>query len=851
MKQQLEKLQTKGFDISYPLVTFTVLENFVNYADEDLRYQVIESWSWWVSRNADARCELDGKVARSGRYSIRLTNRTPLQPHVFGTLQLTKPVKLQAGKPYTISAWVKSDDPSVAWIGGGSKWQFRCYFKPTGGEWKQFALTFMPEEADTDFVLQINTDSVTDGIWVDDVALVEGERPDETKPNLLPNPSFELVRSEVRRALMQIADMEEMARRLEQQIKEVLEGKRQLPSVPLWTGTERPKIVGPSFVGFTVSPLRPNPIPRPIFFIGYGHFGQVRADIEKFPRYGINIVQIEFGPNSVLPNDGVISDQPIRDTLAVLDRAAKAGVAVNLLISPHYFPQWVLEKYPHLRKKREGFLQYCLHALESQDLLKRYIATIIPPLKDHPALHSICLTNEPINVEEPCEFALREWHTWLQKRHGDIATLNQRWRSEYKDFSDIPLPNPLKPPSPSTLWYDFVRFNQEGFAGWHKMIADAIKAIAPDLPVHAKAMTWTMVNDTDVRYGVDAELFASFSDINGNDSVNLYAHGRGEFAQGWGLNAMAFDLQRSVKDAPVFNSENHIIVDREIRHIPPEHVRAALWQGAIHGQSATAIWVWERTFDPKSDFAGSIMHRPVFAETVGITCHDLNRLAEEVTTLQRLEPNVFLMHSISGLVWNGGRYTDCRNKLYTALSFTGLKLGFVTERQLERGELPDAPILFVPNIVHLSDAAFETLKRYKGRIVLVGEGELLSRNEYDHEHGERERTTRKCERIGFRYGQMIWQQLWQVLLTKLNEWGIQPLVHVRGEKGEPIWGVAWLCAETPNGTIVNLCNYRNDAVRVTLWRDGKQISGVDLLSGETFKGIIPMPSLQVRLVRLQ
>lgn len=180
-----------------------------------------------------------------------------------------------------------------------------------------------------------------------------------------------------------------------------------------------------------------------------------------------------------------------------------------------------------------------------------------------------------------------------------------------------------------------------------------------------------------------------------------------------------------------------------------------------------------------------------------------------------------------------------------------MKLGFVTGRQLERGELPNAPILFVPNIIHLSDAAFETLKRYKGHIVLVGEGELLSRNEYDHERDERERTTSKWERIEFRYGQTTWQQLWQVLSMKLNERGVQPLVHVRGEKGEPIWGVAWLCAETPNGTVVNSCNYRNDAVQVTLWRDGKQIGGVDLLSGETFKGIIPMSSLQVRLVRLQ
>ncbi len=119
-------------------------------------------------------------------------------------------------------------------------------------------------------------------------------------------------------------------------------------------------------------------------------------------------------------------------------------------------------------------------------------------------------------------------------------------------------------------------------------------------------------------------------------------------------------------------------------YVPPEHVRAALYQQAIHGQSATTIWGWERTFDPRSDFAGSLMHRPACAEATGIVCHDLNRLSEEVTALQTLKPQAVLLHSVTAKVWDGGRFSDCSGKLYTALAFTGLKLGFVTERQLER-----------------------------------------------------------------------------------------------------------------------------------------------------------------------
>lgn len=944
----------------------------------------------WDKRNTDATCYVDAKEARSGRFSIKFTNGTPFGAHVYGTLWIAQPIRLQPGKPYTLSVYVKSDDPGVAWIGGGHWWQFRLPLPPTKGQWQRVWMTFTPSEQDAEFVLRINTDSPTKGFWLDDVKLEEGNEPTPCEPvdkRWLLEPlsadfvvqgdgAFEVpfvlfapqplanatvavslgrvqlrrpislaqgawrlvvhgeavsmderprmlsvqVRSgktllaqanasvvffssqnaqkrldnlkqqmpslqqlldkvkaqgqdiayplvtytvlqeflhfveddlrhgEVRRALSQLKEMEAMAQRLRQQCQEALAGKRQFPSVPRWIGTVRPQIVGPSFI----APTSLSPTPRPVFFVGYGHFGQVRADIEKFPRYGVNIIQVEFGPNSIFPREGELSDAPIKETLQLLDRAAKAGVAVNLLISPHYFPSWMLEKYPHLRKRRSGFLQYCLHAPEGQELLRRYIEIIIPPLKDHPALHSICLTNEPTNEEEPCEYALQAWHEWLRKRHGTIDTLNQRWRTSFRTFEEIPLPNPFDSslvPRPSPHWYDFIRFNQEWFAGWHKMLADAIKAIAPDLPVHAKAMTWTMLNDVDVLFGVDAELFGSFSDINGNDSINFYTYGKSEFAQGWQLNAMAFALQRSVKDAPVFNSENHIIPDRETRSVPPEHIRAALWQGAVYGQSATTIWVWERTFDPKSDFAGSIMHRPACAEAVGLTCHDLNRLAEEVTALQKVKPQAVLLHSVSALVWDGGLYYDCRNKLFTALSFTGLKLGFVTERQLEQGQLPNAALLFVPNIVHLSDAAFEALRRYQGRVVLVGDGALLSRNEYD-EPRKMPDAPKNWERISFSSQRATWQELWQLLQTALPRWGVQPLVQIRDDKGSPVWGVEWLCAEVTGGLIVNLCNYRNEAVRITLWRNRKPVSGVDLLSGERVDGSVYLSPLQVRLLRI-
>jgi hypothetical protein len=535
----------------------------------------------------------------------------------------------------------------------------------------------------------------------------------------------------------------------------------------------------------------------------------------------------------------------MREMLGTLDRAQKAGVAVCLLVSPHYFPNWAMAKWPQLQKHRDGFLQFCLHAPEGRELLRRFVAAAIAPLKDHPALHSICLSNEPVNEEEPCEYAKQQWRAWLEKRHGSIAALNARWGVEFTSFADAPLPDPFAQRPAKPVWMDYIRFNQEFFADWHKMLADAVHEIAPGMPVHAKAMSWTMVKPSDLDFGVDATLFGRFSQINGNDSINFYDFDQGEFAQDWLTNAMGYTLQRSVLDAPVFNSENHVILDRERRYVPASQIRAALWQEAIYGQSATTIWVWERTFDPKSDFVGSIMHRPACTEAVGRVNYDLNRAALEVTALQQAPRQALLLQSVTAAVWDGDAYNDCLSKLFTALSFTGLTPGFVTERQLEDGLVPAAPVVCLAATDHLSNAALATLRKFKGRLVFVGNGDPATHDEY----GKARKADLRGEQIAMRRSDSA-KDLWTRILARLPSWNSCPDASLRGADQKPVWGVELRSARTAQGLVVNLCNYRHTPVSATLVRAGKTVSAHDVLTGSSVAGPLTLQPLEIRLLRL-
>lgn len=942
----------------------------------------------WSPRNTDAVCAVDEQVRRSGARSLRIRNGTPFGAHVYGMLWASEPVHLTPGKTYTLSGWFRSADPGIAHLMGGAGWQYRAAVPATAGRWQRAWVTFKAEEADTQFVARLSTESPTQGFWVDDLKLEEGLEPTasvpEDAPHALPvldaaagtlelpgdgpfGASFLLsvpaegnysltaelspdgrraslmrrlgrgayrvtvtgttalpddvprrillrvgmgpqrmsiadtsvafvspkrlaarlqaiqaalpshravlerlsrekqpiayprvaltvlenfvgyaredIARDPSRAAMQIREMEALLASLKVQLSRAVQGER-LPEVPRRDASRRPRIVNGVFTAASLRPDGSTGPERPFYFHGYGAFGQVRADMEKWPGYGVNIIQVEFGPSSVFPSPEEQTDAPVRETLALLDRARRAGVMVDLLISPHYMPAWVFEKYPEMRRRREGFIGYCTHAPAGRELLQRFLNIVVPPLKDHPALNSICLTNEPVQMEEPCPFAEQAWRAWLARRHGNAETLNARWGTSYASFAEVPLPNPFTDSREGSRWYDYVRFNQEDFAEWHGLLARTIRRIAPNLPVHAKAMTWTMLNDGDVRYGVDPLLFARFSQINGNDAINWYSFGTGEFAQAWTQNAMGHDLQRSVLDAPVFNSENHLILDRDRRSIPPEHIYTALWQAAVHGQGATTIWVWERTHDPKSDFAGSIMHRPLCAEAVGRVNLDMNRAAHEMAALQRAPVEVLLLHSLTAMVQDGGRYTDCLGKLYTALAFLGVKVGFVTERQLEEGAPRGTVPLLIPNVSRLSAKALAGLAAYRGQKVGVGAGRLLAADEYGGRAAGLESS------ISFTYGRTTAADLLPPLSGLLARLGLQDGPRVTALGGGAAYGVAWRTARTASGPLVNMVNYLHKPITVQMVVGGKPARGRDVLRGVPIGPRVTLRPLEVRLVRL-
>ena len=635
---------------------------------------------------------------------------------------------------------------------------------------------------------------------------------------------------ELRRADFSVRDFNRSLDETEEWMRFYLENPKLAPVVRRYQ-TGKVDIEGTSFIADRKD-SKGKSDRGPIFFCGYGAFDQVRKDMPRWPGYGTNIIQFsEFGPSAVLPSEDKISYAQIYILMKTLDDAAKHNVGVDFLISPHYFPEWPLVKWPHLGLGGGGWLGHCVDAPEAKQVIEQYLRIVIPLIKDKPALRSICLTNEPIfDRAAACYNTMGLWVDYLRGIHGDISTMNERYISSYKSFEEVPIPGGQDFSSPQ--FYDYCIFNKERFGGWHKWMADVIHEMAPNLPIHAKlCLILELPSRNFSTWGVDPEYFAHAMEINWNDCY--YSPGPQDgWAASWQFQNQTYDLQRSMSLKPIFNSENHPTRDGSSDYVKPEHFRSLLWQGAIHGQGATAIWVWHRA-QPGNEstypFYGNVMDRPGCAHSTGTTCLDLNRFAEEVTALQNVKAPVAIVYSKASSM-RDATYNDITNRAYAALSFCGVKIDFISERQLEERKGKAYRMIILPQATHLTEGSFKALCALPRSVRLVTIGEQPLNDQFTRPLPESEVSVIRNRSLAVD-GKLAPEQIWPVLLNELTRMkALSPVSVVDARTGKPVWGVEWLVAKDKGRSIINIINQLDKPVEVKIIRGDRRLMARDLLT---------------------
>lgn len=572
---------------------------------------------------------------------------------------------------------------------------------------------------------------------------------------------------------------------------------------------------------------------RPVFFTGVGHFSQVRKDVPILGEYGLNIIQIEIGPKSVVTGPDTVNDTAIRqDILATLDNCAAHNIAMNLLISPHYFPEWAFEKWPELGECGFGFMKNCIEAPEARDIYERFLRTLMPLIAKHPALHSITLSNEP-QYDGRCRHSLLLYQDWLKARYPAVEDMNAVYGSQYASFDEVPFPAGI---GQYAQYYDFCVFNQARFLRFHEFLRDLIHEFNPALPVHAKVMSHAFGDQGKFEVGIDYEAFSKIDRISGNDCTQTFIGLEdGPYLQRWQDMALNYTLQHSVAPRnPIFNSEDHIIADGDTRFIPAKHIRTAYWTQALHGQGAATTWVWERAQD--GDFAENILTRANCVLALGRVALDLNRCAAEMHALQNASTDAAILY-VAAAMLPSNAFTEEAAAAYEGLYFTDTTPAFVTADMAAAGKLKDYRFLIVPNVSHAPDAVARAVQEFiaSGGTVLAG-GECFTHDEYGRarQQGLVQAGSGRLVAYPRRLSACAYGELADALMDNA---GCRRPVRLRSKFDERLWGINLRTVEQDGKQLVSLVNYGRAAFDVNLKTERRIARVFDVLGG--YETVLP------------
>ncbi len=610
------------------------------------------------------------------------------------------------------------------------------------------------------------------------------------------------------------------------------------------------------FWGDTLVPSTGRRERRPVFFMGYGFFAKVIDDIPKFQDLGCNIIQSarEGGGGGTVIAENVVSD---RITIGSIPRAARHNVVVDWLSNTEYFPHWARNRWPELEGAGGAFYDIKTDAPQAREIFKLNLQACLEAIGDNPALLSVCLLNEPTSqFWDKDQFRIRHWRKHMERVHGTIEKVNALEGTNYKSFNGIPVhPTTTMPPEEemTPLRYEQVRFNMDRFAEFHRFLTGVIHEARPGTITHTKTMA--LLERDALHFGTDPDQFAFIGDLNGNDTWCKYIGKGDRYATLWWRQNLFFDLQRSLREVPIINSENHIIAVSEPREIPPAHTDCVLWQGCIHGMAASINWVWEHYYEqikpenPPDYYSGDTFHavltRPENIMAVGRVGLDLMRLAPEVYKLQAATSQVAILYGITAQIWSD-RADRALKLAYEAMSFNGLPVAFVSERQVREGDLTRFLAVILPSIRHAPEDVAGAVTEYAaagGTLWVIGDpSEALARDEYA---GPR-KTSLPGKAIRAWPETTSPSELRDALLRAFVDAGIQRPVVLQDENGVEPWAIDYRSVRDGNGYLLSLANYWGTPKRVQIHVDGK--------SPKTLRDLRlnkPLPSPWIRLESLQ
>jgi beta-galactosidase len=228
-------------------------------------------------------------------------------------------------------------------------------------------------------------------------------------------------------------------------------------------------------------------------------------DVELMRRAGVNLVSVGiFSWALIETSDGKYSFDWLD---RVLDLLHEGGIRVDLATATASPPPWLTTAHPEMLPQRADGVrythgsrqEYCPTSPVYRAKSVALATAIAERYRDHPALAAWHVNNEyGCHVSRCyCDNCAEEFRLWLQRRHGDLDTLNEAWATafwsqHYSAWEQV-LPPRVTPAlaNPGHL-LDFDRFCSDALLELYKAERDVLHALTPGVPVTTNFMVgWT------------------------------------------------------------------------------------------------------------------------------------------------------------------------------------------------------------------------------------------------------------------------------------------------------------------------------------------------------------------------
>lgn len=330
------------------------------------------------------------------------------------------------------------------------------------------------------------------------------------------------------------------------------------------------------------------------------------------------------------------------------------------------------------------------------------------------AIRSFVSNNSTADLIIPAiapEFAIagdamrRAFRAEVERIYGDRTVLNRAWRTRFPNFDEVDI-WPAYERAP--YQYDLQTFQRREGTEYIEASFNAARNAAPGRPA-AVMLAGDVFAPGESRHGVDYLRVADFGNFAAVRTGPKVQHE--VFAKGFPAELAEYCLLRSIApQTPIVDIAKTPLLDPGwTGELLSRYVYSLLWDGAIEGLDGISLDAWHGgPAGPPSFFA-----HPAAMEAFATAHLDVNRHMDVVAAFQRAQARLGIVWSDSAKTYqDGGVFLKSALAAYEGCSYAGLKIRFVTEDQVLRGELDGLDVVVVQEVPAMRNDAFDALKAF-------------------------------------------------------------------------------------------------------------------------------------------